>query len=234
MRRPLVGLTIAPGLEEPGYLRLRETYPHAIEAAGGLPVLVPRMNDPEALAELLERLDAIVFPGGVDVDPAAYGEAPHPLTEVNVELDQLELAVARWAATRAVPTLGICRGQQLLNVALGGSLVQHIEGHQQEGMRSALAHSIELEAGSRLANILGTKEVMVNTHHHQAVRGLGSGLRAVAWAPDGTIEAVESTDHPWLLSVQFHPEDLIDTHEPSRRLFAAFVQAASVRLHAIV
>jgi putative glutamine amidotransferase len=192
------------------------------------------MDDADALAELLGRLGAIVFPGGVDVDPAEYGEVPHPLTEVNVQLDRLELAVAHWAVTRDVPTLGICRGQQLLNVALGGSLVQHIEGHQQNGTRSALAHGIELEAGSRLASILGTTEVKVNTHHHQAVLRLGNGLRAVAWAPDGTVEAVESTEHPWLLAVQFHPEDLIDSHEPSRRLFDAFVQAASVRLHAIV
>jgi gamma-glutamyl-gamma-aminobutyrate hydrolase PuuD len=231
MRRPLVGLTVGP---EDGYLRLRTTYPRAIEAAGGLPVLVPPMEDTDALADLLERLDALVFPGGLDVDPAEYGEEPHPATEINPELDQLELAVAHWAVARDIPTLGICRGQQLLNVALGGTLVQHIDGHRQHEPRAALAHGMNVEPGSRLAEILGSTDVHVNTHHHQAVHRLGRGLRAVAWAPDGTIEAVESSEHPWLLAVQFHPEDLVETHEPSRRLFDRFVGAANVRLRAPV
>ncbi len=237
MTRPLVGLTVGPGGSDPRYLRLRQTYPAAIELAGGLPVLVPPMHDVEALHELLARLDAIVFPGGVDVDPAEYGEAPHPTTEVNSELDRLELAVARWAVHRQVPTLGICRGQQLLNVALGGSLVQHIEGHNQGEPRDALAHPIEVAADSRLAEILGGIDVQVNTHHHQAVQRLGRGLRAVAWAPDGTVEALESTEQPWLLAVQFHPEDLVDFHVPSQRLFGALIAAAAiekVRLQATV
>jgi putative glutamine amidotransferase len=198
------------------------------------------MQNHHALSELLSRLDAIVFPGGLDVDPTEYGEAAHPLTEVNPELDRLELAVARWAAHAQVPTLGICRGQQLLNVALGGSLVQHIEGHRQGELgkpRDALVHGISLLPDSRLAAILGGTELRVNTHHHQAVGRLARGLRAVAWAPDGTIEALESTEHPWLLAVQFHPEDLVAFHEPSQRLFHALVEAAAfgkVRLQATV
>jgi putative glutamine amidotransferase len=133
-----------------------------------------------------------------------------------------------------VPTLGICRGEQLLNVALGGSLVQHIEGHTQGEPRDALTHGLRLEPTSRLAHALGTTDTHINSHHHQALARLGRGLRAVAWAPDGTVEGVESTEHPWLLAVQFHPEDLVSKHEPSRRIFQAFVEATSVRLHATV
>src|SRR4051812_22984586 len=136
MSRPLVGLTIGPENESSRYLRLRSTYPAAIEAAGGLPVLIPPLADDLALGELLGRLDALVFPGGLDVDPAEYAESLAPETEVNPALDRLELAVARWAATSSVPTLGICRGQQLLNVALGGSLIQHMDGHRQAGDRA--------------------------------------------------------------------------------------------------
>ena len=197
------------------------------------------LADSAGLHELLSRLDALVFPGGVDVDPTEYGQEPHPLTEVNPQLDRLELEVAKWAAHARVPTLGICRGQQLLNVALGGSLVQHIEGHQQgeRGMpRDALEHTISVAGDSRLAQILGQTQVEVNTHHHQAVARVAQGLRAVAWAPDGTVEALESTDEPWLLAVQFHPEDLVEFHAPSQRLFEALVTAAKglIKLQATV
>jgi putative glutamine amidotransferase len=231
-RRPLIGLTIGPSLDEPAYLRLRQTYPRAIEAAGGLPVLVPPFQDAAALHDLLGRLDALVLPGGLDVDPAEYGEPPHPLTEVNARLDHLELAVARWAARSRVPTLGICRGQQVKNVALGGSLIQHLDGHRQAGQRSDLVHPINVAPDSRLARALGV-ELEVNTHHHQAVRDVAPGLRAVAWADDGTIEGLESVDDPWLLTVQFHPEDLVGFHAPSQRLFVALIEAANSRLSAV-
>ena len=124
-----------------------------------------------------------------------------------------------------MPTLGICRGQQLLNVALGGSLIQHLDDHRQPGDRTALTQPLTVAPGSRLAEIFGSTRIEVNTMHHQAVDQLGRGLSAVAWAEDGTIEGLESTQHPWLLMVQFHPEELVDFHEPSQRLFAAFVEA---------
>ena len=233
MSRPLIGLTIGPSQTEPSYLRLRSTYSHAVEAAGGLPVLVPPLDDSAALIELLQRLDGIVLPGGLDVDPSEYGETPHPLTEVNRRLDDLELAVARWAGQSHVPTLGICRGQQLINVALGGSLIQHIEGHHQPGSRSDLAHGLRIAPDSRLAHIMAATDCQVNTHHHQAVGRLAPGLKAVAWADDGTVEGLESVEHPWLLAVQFHPEDLIGFHEQSQRLFGALVEAAKGRLSAV-
>jgi putative glutamine amidotransferase len=224
---PLIGLTIGPESESSGYLRLRSTYPRAIEQAGGVPVLIPPLSD-ASLTALLQRLDGVVLPGGLDVDPAYYGEPREERTEVNSDLDQLELTVAKWALTSEVPTLGICRGQQVLNVACGGKLLQHIEDHRQGEPRDRLAHPLEVQPGSRLAEILGTR-LEVNTHHHQAIRAdaLGQGLRPVAWSPDGIVEGVEGERHPWLLAVQFHPEDLVAFHEPSQRLFRAFVQACS-------
>ena len=233
-RNPIIGITVgfdAPS--QPEYLQLRHTYPDAVSGAGAVPVLVPPMPA-EGLDRLLPLLDGILLPGGLDVEPAQYGELAHPTTRADGVLDELELRVAAWAIEWAVPMLGICRGQQLLNVALGGSLVQDLpcEGlaHPQAarlGPRGGLAHPVEVDPGSRLAEIFGTLSIEVNSRHHQAVRRLGGGLRAVAWAPDGVIEAVESLEHPWLLAVQFHPEDLVGFHDPSRRLLEAFVAACS-------
>jgi putative glutamine amidotransferase len=223
-RRPLIGLTIGP---DSGYLRVRSTYTQAIEQAGGVPVLIPPLEQ-ESLRTLLEVLDGLVLPGGLDVDPSHYGEARAERTEVNPDLDRLELAVSRWALNSGLPTLGICRGQQLLNVACGGKLLQHIEQHRQGEPRDLLTHALEVEPGSRLAEILGA-HLEVNTHHHQAVcaDALGQGLRPVAWSPDGIVEGLEGETHPWLLAVQFHPEDLVGFHEPSRRLFRAFIEACA-------
>src|SRR5262249_3476738 len=159
----------------------RSSYPRAIELAGGLPVLIPPTEDAATLPALLERLDGVAFPGGADVDPAYYGETRQPRTDVVPRLDELNLAVARWAIESRLPTLGICRGQQVLNVALGGSLIQHVDDHRQTGDRTALTQRLTVAGGSRLAEILGATEVEVNTMHHQAVREPGRGLRPVAW-----------------------------------------------------
>jgi putative glutamine amidotransferase len=227
----LIGITVGPREEGSPYLQTRASYTRAVESAGGLPVLIPPLG-PDALGELLERLDGIVFPGGADVDPAEYGEAREPKTEVVTELDRLELAVARWAIHSDMPTLGICRGQQLLNVAMGGSLVQHLDHHRQPGDRTALTQKLTVTPGSRLADVLGATQIDVNHMHHQAVKDVAHGLTAVAWTPDGTIEGIESPDHPWLLMVQFHPEELFGFHEPSQRLFSAFVEACRARSRA--
>ena len=237
-RRPIIGITVGRHLpESPDYVRLRLTYTRAIVAAGGVPILLPPVEHEAAVETMVDVVDGLLFPGGLDVEPERYTDAPrHPKVVADGALDALELRVAALAVERAVPTLGICRGQQLLNVALGGTLVQDIPDdlgvrHPQSGaQRDNLVHRVELQAGSRVAEALGTTDVAVNSHHHQAVKGLGRGLRAVGWSPDdGVVEAIESTDHPWLLCVQFHPEDLVSEHEPSRRLFAAFVQACAER-----
>jgi putative glutamine amidotransferase len=227
--RPLIGLTIGPEKEGSLYLRLRSTYTRAVEQAGGVPVLIPPLGD-ESLRVLLGSLDGIVLPGGADVDPSYYGEPRDPRTDVIVGLDELELAVSRWAVGSSVPTLGICRGQQVLNVACGGKLIQHIEEHRQGEPRDALRHSLDVLPSSRLAAILGTR-LEVNTHHHQAVSAdaIGQGLHPVAWSPDGIVEGLESDTHPWLLAVQFHPEDLVGFHAPSQRLFESFIAACRAR-----
>ena len=235
-RRPLIGITIGPEAQSPGdgvvYYRLRAAYVRAVELSGGAPVLVPSA-EPEALTAILERLDGVVFPGGLDVDPSVYGEAAQPKTEVNPGLDAIELAAARWAVASDVPVLGICRGQQLLNVALGGSLVQHVDGHRQRASRDRAGHHLRVQPGSRLADALGASELEVNSFHHQVVARLGDGLQAVAWSPDGMVEGLESTRHPWLVCVQYHPEDLLDAHAPSRRLLEAFVSACGERLRVV-
>jgi putative glutamine amidotransferase len=227
--RPLIGLTVGASRAKDGleYARLRTTYIQAVEAAGGLPVLVPPLKHATAL---FEKLDGLLLPGGADVDPVFYGESMNGALTPNPELDRLELAAARWAVEHDLPMLGICRGQQVINVALGGSLVQHIEGHAPEGARDWLHHGFHVEPSSQLASVLGGTRFEVNSHHHQAVKELGSGLVAVAWADDGTIEGVErASGDAWLLAVQFHPEDLVPNHAASNRLLEAFVHACRER-----
>jgi gamma-glutamyl-gamma-aminobutyrate hydrolase PuuD len=226
--RPLIGLTVGSAQHRDGYTyaQLRATYIHAVANAGGVPLLVPPQADHDALVALLERLDGLLLPGGGDVDPAEYGEPMQGAEPPNPALDALELTAVRWAIRRDLPTLGICRGQQIINVALGGSLIQHMDGHAPDGPRETLHHGFRVAVGSRLADALGCTEMQVNSHHHQAVKRLADGLVAVAWAEDGTIEGIQAPDKPWLMAVQFHPEDLV-SHPPSERLFEAFVSACS-------
>lgn len=235
VRPPLIGISVGRHTDRLGrtYNRLPESYGIAIAAAGGAPVLIPPITDRGALERIFSALDGMLFPGGLDVHPSRFGEEPHPSVKCDEPLDELELQLAALAVDRELTTLGICRGQQLLNVALGGTLIQDLRSygiaHPQSGaaVRDGLAHSINVAAGSRLAAIFGETAFAVNSFHHQAVQQPGRGLKAVGWSADGVIEAVESTDHPWLLTVQFHPEDLTPAHAPSRRLFDAFVAACA-------
>ena len=240
-RRPLIGIPIGRHIDRRGraYVRIPESYGLALTAAGGAPVLIQPLDDADSLERIFSSLDGVLFPGGLDVHPRRFGEGDdvHPTVTVDEPLDGLELQLARWASEREVTTLGICRGQQLLNVALGGSLIQDLPTagtfHPQSdaAVRDDLAHPIEVQAGSRLAGIFGETAFGANSFHHQAVKQLGRGLKAVDWSPDGVSEGVESSAHPWLLEVQFHPENLVPSHEPSRRLFEAFVAACAERSH---
>ena len=212
MTRPHIGLTSYGeqtrfGVWDLDSVLLPRTYVDMVAAAGGAPVLLPSIP---AAADAVAALDALVVTGGPDVDPAAYGAAPHPRTVVaRREREEAELLMLRRALDRGIPLLGVCRGLQVLNVALGGTLVQHVP--------DAVAPKTP---GSRVAAAVGAR-TLVQCHHHQAVDRLGDGLVVSGRAADGVVEAVEQPDGPFTVGVQWHPEqDAADV-----RLFAAFVAA---------
>jgi putative glutamine amidotransferase len=176
---------------------------------------------------LLRPLAGVCLSGGPDIDPAAYDAERHPeLGPVEPDMDAFELAVARHADAAGLPILGICRGCQTLNVARGGSLHQHLPDHRQAKPGWAVTHDVAVEAGSLLAQAVGAEAIRVNSFHHQAVERLGEGLRAVAWAPDGTVEGIEGANGRFVLGVQWHAETLDEVEQPQARLFGALVEAA--------
>lgn len=234
MKRPLIGLTTSvrpdgAGLSSDG---LRQTYVQAVRYAGGAPVLIPAGPE-DVLRDTFERLDGLLLPGGLDVAPAEYGEAPHPrLGSVEPERDRVELTLCRWALAGEKPVLGICRGIQVMNVAAGGTLYQDIPSQYKTDIahasdqtlpRAYLAHNVALEPGMRLTRLVGAEPLPVNSWHHQAIKDLASGLVVSARSADGIIEGAEVPGHRFAVSVQFHPEDLYRLDERIQRLFAGFV-----------
>jgi putative glutamine amidotransferase len=234
--RPLIGVTTSElRPSEAGTLRrhgepplpemaLGMTYLRAIEAAGGLPVVLPPLGD---AVQYLDRLDGICLSGGPDLDPDAYGagERHAELGPTEPGLDAFELSLARAADAQGMPLLGVCRGAQALNVARGGTLHQHLPGHRQTEAATVTTHSVRIREGSRLARTCGRGGLAVNSFHHQAVDVLGTGLRAVAHAPDGTVEAIEAPGARFALAVQWHAEALA-AHPRHGALFEALVEAA--------
>lgn len=245
--RPLIGVTTSevrvaetimptPEGEPPRpEMALGLTYLKAIEAAGGIPVVIPPV-EPAAVIPLVERIDGLCLSGGPDIHPSAYGGSPHEaLGPTWRELDLAEIAVARAADRREVPILAICRGAQALNVARRGTLFQHLPedfgegvGHRMGSYGPETAHSVEVDESSRLAAALGTSRLDVNSFHHQAADQLGRGLRAVAWSPDGVIEGIEATNRDFTMGVQWHAEAMGEERWHGR-LFRTFVDAASRR-----
>jgi putative glutamine amidotransferase len=215
-------------------LALGLTYPHAILAAGGLPVILAPVEE-SAIAALLEHLDALVISGGPDLHPSAYGHTAHEQLGPTVpEIDAFELRLCTAARTQGVPLLGICRGLQVINVAAGGTLHQHLPDvvgdridHRQRDSGHHRTHAVQLEAGSRLATLLGGEALRVNSFHHQAIDTLGTGLIVVARAADGVVEGVEAAGEEWLVGVQWHAESLTG-HARHPALFQALVSAALV------
>src|SRR3954470_3871181 len=219
--RPLIGVTtseLRPSRlattrrhGEPAHpeMALGMSYLRTLDAAGAIPVVLPPIGT-DHLAPLIERLDGICLSGGPDLDPDAYGavERHVELGPTEPSLDAFELALARAADERGVPILGVCRGAQALNVARGGTLHQHVAAHRQTEPATATTHGVHVDAGTLLAQLVGTRPLRVNSFHHQAVDVLGRGLRAVARAADGTIEAVEGSGARFLLGVQWHAEGL--------------------------
>jgi len=234
-RRPLIGVTL--DAEPPGgysaypWYALRQNYAEAIAGAGGLPVALP--HDPALAEAMLDRLDALVVTGGAfDVDPALYGAGTrHATVSLKEDRTAAELALTRGALARGMPVLGICGGEQLLAVALGGRLIQHIPDtiagaleHEQPNPRHEPGHRVAIVPGTRLAAIVGASAMDVNSAHHQAVADPGPGAVVNATAPDGVIEGIEDPSARFCLGLQWHPEFLIDPGD--RRIFDALIAAS--------
>ncbi len=207
-------------------------YIESVARAGGWPVVVDPAGDPDGL---LDRFDGLLLTGGADLDPVAYDQERHAKTYgVNSAVDQFELALTRDALAREIPTLAICRGLQVLNVALGGTLHQHIlerpgvPAHGRPGEpNGAREQEVTLDAGTLLAKVMGSPRVLASCHHHQSVDRVGTGLRVVARADDGIVEGLElDQPEPWLLAVQWHPEDTAEHDVAQQRLFDELVQQA--------
>ncbi len=235
-RDPLVGVTTSITVgQTPERAYVNSAYLHAVQQAGGVPVLLPPQLSKASLERLVRGLDALLLTGGGDVDPATFGEEPHPtLYEVAPARDALETQVTLIALEKKTPLLAICRGIQVLNVALGGSLHQDVATepgtqiqHSQKEAREQTTHKVTVTPRSRLGRVLGAEDLEVNSFHHQVIKSLGRGLVPVAWAPDQLVEGVElDDDSQFVLGVQWHPEHLVGNSEPARRLFSALVTAA--------
>lgn len=243
--QPIIGLSTSE-LREPEHvvhephgepagreLALGLTYPQAMRRAGAVPVVIPPMMDEASIEPLLDGLQGLCLSGGPDIHPGAYGARAHAhLGPTEPDLDRFEIALLRAAERRDMPVLAICRGLQLLNVARGGTLVQDLPrerpsdvDHRQKPAGSTPTHDVRLQAGSATAAHLGVRAARVNSFHHQAVDVLGRGLRAVGWAPDGVVEALEATDRRFTVAVQWHAESMVHAPEQAR-LVAAFADAA--------
>ena len=226
--KPLIGITMnsAEGKQE-----INVVYIKAILQAGGIPVCIPYIQ--EEIDEVLAKIDGLLLSGGSDINPAYYGEEPHPKIDAIVtERDESELKLIKGALQRNLPILGLCRGQQILNVAFGGTLYQDIVSeveeavqHVQKSARYEKVHSVSVVEGTKLFSITG-REIMTNTFHHQCVKVLGEGLIVSARTRDGLIEAIEHPDYRFCLSVQWHPEETaLHGDAASLKLFEAFIQA---------
>jgi putative glutamine amidotransferase len=213
-------------------LALGLTYPEAIRRAGAVPVIIPPL-DTDSIEPLLDGLCGLFLSGGPDLHPTVYGASPHPaLGPTEPHLDLFEVALVRAAEARELPVLAICRGLQVLNVARGGTLVQDLPSerpsnvvHRQLLPGRHATHDVTLETGSLVATALGVVRTRVNSFHHQAVDVLGSGLRAVGWASDGVVEAIEATDRAFCIAVQWHAESMVDSPEQAH-LLRTFTDAA--------
>jgi len=235
MKRPVIGITLdseAPGgYSNLPWYALRENYADAVTAAGGLPLPLP--HEPDQAGDYLELIDGLVITGGAfDVDPVLFGAGErHPTVITKDRRTAFELAVTRGAIERDMPVLGICGGQQLLHVVLGGQLIQHVPdevtgalAHEQPNPRDEPGHSVAVTPGTLLHRIVGRDSLDVNSAHHQAAKGEPSGVKINAVAPDGVIEGIEATNKTFCLGVQWHPEYGVSAGDAD--IFRAFIAAA--------
>jgi putative glutamine amidotransferase len=228
---PLIGITTY-GRDEDNRFRVPGDYIDAVRRAGGVPVLLPPGGNGVEFA--LSRVDGLILAGGGDISPQHYGGRMHEtIYSVDAERDATELLLAKTVVERGMPTFGICRGMQLLNVALGGTLHEHLPEAVGESVlhrlppREPTEHAVRVKSGSKLGGVLLDLEFNAASWHHQGIRDVAPGLSVVAHAPDGTVEAVEMHEHPWLIAVQWHPELTAATSSTQQRLFDAFVAATA-------
>jgi putative glutamine amidotransferase len=238
MNPPIIGITASRICNSTGtpMTALNEVYSLAVARGGAVPVIIPVGQSDETLQSLLAHLDGVLFSGGGDVETSRYRGLEHPCVEgVDPDRDRIEVLLVEQVVQRGMPFLGICRGIQVINVALGGTLYSHLADQHPGAIkhdyspgypRDHPAHEVKIAPRCRLAQILGMTRVMTNSLHHQAVHQLAPGLRALAHAPDGIVEAVEYSGHPFGLAVQWHPEWMPDS-PPMQALFRAFTAAAS-------
>jgi putative glutamine amidotransferase len=239
-KRPLIGMTtyrkMADQSPSTEIIGLMPSYIESIVAAGGLPVLIPLGLGEAELTEILTRVDGVLLPGGGDIEPSVYRGSWHEtMYNIDPDRDRVELFVAQQAVQMRKPIFAICRGHQVLNVALGGTLWEDVEifmpqaiEHSQFGSfpRNHIAHMVTAVPDSHIAHVMGKTEINVNSLHHQGVRELAPELRATAVAPDGLIEGAEVPGHPFAVSVQWHPENLIHDDPAMLSLFKGLVEAA--------
>lgn len=240
--RPAIGIPCATIRDKdwcPPIHGHRQTYVDAVVRAGGAPIFIPLVEDESVLRRIYATIDGLLLAGGGDVHPALYGETPIPqLGSLDVERDAVEMPMVRWAIEDGKPVLGICRGIQVLNVALGGTLYQDIPsqldspGHDSSYQNqdwTYMAHDLHLEPESQIAQLLGTTSFTTNSLHHQSLKHVAPGLRAVGWAPDGVVEAVEGLNGQFIMGLQCHPEALQGEADPRwQALFKRFVDSCAL------
>lgn len=230
MNYPVIGITASIDGKE-GWYRQNSNYIQAVRSAGGLPIILPPVDE-EAVAAVVARIDGLIPAGGDDLDPVNFGEEPqYKIRYDHPQRDQFELLLAKAAIEQRRPILGICRGIQVLNVALGGTLYQEIHGQIEGAMihqhpRGEPTHEVKIEQGTLLSRLAGQPAMRVNSFHHQAVRTIAPGLIASATANDGVIEAIEDPRHHFVLGVQWHPERMWKRDKAANDLFASLIAAA--------
>ena len=218
-----------------------QAYARSVVLAGGAPVIIPLEMGQRAWRSIYDRVDGLLFPGGVDVAPWRYGQEPHPrLGQVDEALDEAEFALARWALEDRMPVLAVCRGIQVINVVAGGSLYQDIPAQVPDGLchacnapeypRSHRAHLVHVEQNTQLAAALGTLACWTNSRHHQAVKDVAPGFVVTARAPDGVVEGIEHRDAPFVVGVQWHPENLAAGDPQQLGLFRGLIEASRQRM----
>ena len=225
---PVIGISCYTSPAADRYY-LPRNYVEAIDAAGGIPLLLPPLKSGDKVTNYLDLIDGLLLSGGADVDPALYDQEPTSgVRRIDPEKDNLELTVGKLAIARRMPVLGICRGCQMLNVICQGTLNQHLEGlkHWQHAPKAYPTHEVEIKKGTKLFEILKAEKIRVNTFHHQSIKDVAPGFIVSAMSKDGVIEGIESVTHPFALGVQFHVEHLFKEYPIFKGIFSALVEAA--------